>query len=185
MKVKNILFMDKKFVMYQRSTTSKFDYCLNKDFSHKTDLPECNNCRVFMITDRFINENFQINIMNDTRPYPYGVYPFILIADTAGCNLRCWFCYSWKFWEGELKEDVKPVYISEEQLADQITCKLRGLTKYSELVNEKIKEKWKRPFSRLRFSGGEPLWANRRIFHPFDEKKAYDYTLGILLVKIF
>lgn len=37
----------------------------------------------------------------------------------------------------------------------------------------------KKPFMRIRFSGGEPIFATERNLRPYKSKKAIDYKLGI------
>jgi len=81
----------KLFVQYPnfRSSTRKFDPCIMQNMR----LGSCRNCKVFVTSDRFLGENRQMKLVGSLRKFPY-----VMIMDTAGCNLRCWFCYSHHFW---------------------------------------------------------------------------------------
>ncbi len=151
--------MEKELVRFARSTTIKDDICYSgKKFNPITSEDNCEDCRVHIVTDRFLSEDFQREIMEDDRPYPLGTYPYVLIVDASSCNLRCRPCYSWIFWEPEKRAD--PVTVSSKTLADQFLCKINKLTNESLLKRkDRIgKDKHKRPFSRIRVSGGEPLF---------------------------
>ena len=115
------LFEDdpEKFVKYPsfRSSTKKYDPCVVDENALK-----CFDCKVQIISDRFLGEEFMRKVMRGRFNYPY-----VLIADTAGCNMRCWFCYSWHFWTPSLALDqgCKPSFASVEKLADQFHCKFK------------------------------------------------------------
>lgn len=118
--------MQKQVVRFERSTTVKDDVCYTGYKFHLiTEGVSCNDCRVHILTDRFINQDFQKKIMQDNRPYPLGTYPYVLIVDTAGCNLRCRGCYSWKYWKPE--PSVSPVNVDEKTLAKHFRCKIEKI----------------------------------------------------------
>ncbi len=151
--------MEKEVVRFKRSTTIKDDICYDgKNFTPVFDEENCENCRVHILTDAFLSKKFQKKIMKDDRPYPRGTYPYILITESSGCNLRCRPCYSWIFRE-ENKNRADPAMIDSEDLASLFKCKINKLTDESALKGKRIgEERWKRPFARLRISGGEPLF---------------------------
>lgn len=164
--------MKKEVVRFKRSTTIKDDICYeSKNFTSVTDEKFCDDCRVHILTDRFLSENFQKRIMEDDRPYPRGTYPYVLITDTSKCNLRCRPCYSWIFWKPK-KDRSHPVTLESEKLAELFECKVNKLHDESLLEGKRIgRDRWKRPFSRLRISGGEPL------FDPKDPKDALQFWI--------
>ena len=150
--------MKKLLVRFERETTIKDDLCYTDGrFNLNTSGISCSNCRVHLVTDRFLSRDFQQNVMNDTRDFPMGTYPYVLIVDTALCNLRCRSCYSWKYWEPE--KSAAAVLVDPETLADQFKCKIEKLHDGKLLsLKKRFNDKSKRPFSRLRISGGEPLY---------------------------
>ncbi|MCZ7382894.1 MAG: hypothetical protein O8C64_15165 [Candidatus Methanoperedens sp.] len=160
--------MEKLIVQYPnlRSTTSKYDPCTRDSLAETSE--KCQNCRVFVIADRFLGNDFMDKVMHNRYSYPY-----VLIADTVGCNLRCWFCYSHHYWTRDRaeKKGCRPLFISSEKLADQFICKIEKLAKTSDMKN--------RPFTRLRISGGEPIYATNEELRPFISDKPIDYKAGI------
>jgi hypothetical protein len=149
--------LPKGVVRFRRETTVKDDICYNEgNFNSKTLGVSCNNCRVHIVTDRFLSRKFQQVVMHDTRDFPMGVYPYVLIIDTALCNLRCRACYSSKYWNPD--KDAQMELVTPEILARQFECKIAKLHDEELLEERRIGEKTKRPFSRLRISGGEPLF---------------------------
>ncbi len=149
---------EKEVVRFKRSTTRKDDICYESNFEPVTNEEDCKDCRVHILTDRFLSENFQKKIMQDERPYPRGTYPYVLITDTSKCNLRCRPCYSWIFWEPK-RNRSHPVTVTSENLAELFRCKVEKLKKEELLNGKRIgRDRHKRPFSRLRISGGEPLF---------------------------
>ncbi|QXE92802.1 hypothetical protein KP001_09900 [Geomonas subterranea] len=149
--------MEKKVVRFERETTTKDDICYGEGFSLLTDGSSCKNCRVHMVTDRFLSSEFQQGVMRDSRPFPNGTYPYVMILDTAHCNIRCRACYAWTYWDPQ--PGAKPVMVDEKTLANQFRCKIEKLHDPVLVANKRrVAEKTKRPFSRLRISGGEPLY---------------------------
>jgi len=166
--------IQKELVRFKRSTTIKDDICYSgRNFEPITEIDKCDDCRVHIVTDRFLSKHFQKEIMKDERPYPNGIYPYVLIVDSSKCNLRCRPCYSWIFWKPE--ERAQAVIVSSEQLADYFVCKINKLHDDSLLKGKRIgKHRDKRPFSRIRVSGGEPLFDKK------DPKKSLRYWLEYL-----
>lgn len=72
---------------------------------------------VFITSDRFLGDEQQKKFAGNLRKHPY-----VIIADTLGCNLRCWFCYSHQFWtlESAIKKGCSPVFISSDEIVSQI-----------------------------------------------------------------
>lgn len=149
--------MQKQVVRFERDTTIKDDICYKEGFKLITSGVSCNNCRVHILTDRFLSKRFQQKVMNDFREFPMGTYPYVMIVDTSLCNLRCRACYSWIYWRPEAR--AKATVVDEKILAKQFRCKIEKLHE-EELIAKKsrVADKTKRPFSRLRISGGEPLF---------------------------
>ena len=151
--------MQKQVVRFERETTVKDDICYEGgSFKPITTGVSCNNCRVHMVTDRFLSREFQRQVMKDNRSFPNGTYPYVIILDTAECNMRCRACYSWIYWTPE--KSAMPAVVDARTLASQFRCKIEKLHD-AELVAKKprVSEKTKRPFSRFRISGGEPLYS--------------------------
>jgi hypothetical protein len=106
----------------------------------------CEACRVFIMSDRFLGEPF-----NKLTGIPKNKYPYVVIADTAGCNLNCWFCYAHDTIKKSNYEKLKPKFISPSDLAKCFACKIGYASTY-------ITDKSRYPiFSRVRITGGEPL----------------------------
>jgi len=158
--------MEKLFGQYpgNRSSTNKYDPC--SDLDNKKS--ECEDCRFFTIADPFVSDEFMRKVMKNKYEYPY-----VLITETVGCNLRCWFCYSHHCWSKKNAEEkeAKPVYLSPEKLAEQARCKIERISKSDDMEN--------RPFARLRITGGEPIYSNDQVLRPFDSEKNIDYKLGL------
>ena len=169
---------EKELVRFTRSTTVKDDICYEgKKFNRIPNKENCKDCRVHIVTDRFLSKDFQRKIMNDKRDYPFGTYPYVLIVDASSCNLRCRPCYSWIFWEPGNRAD--PVTVSSKKLADQFSCKINKLNDESLLKRkDRIgKQRHKRPFSRIRVSGGEPLFDKE---DPLNSMKYWHEFFGFL-----
>lgn len=110
---------------------------LNKDL--------CGKCRVFLMSDRFLGEEFHKRI-----GIGKNIYPFVMIADAVGCNLNCWFCYAYKLLERSDYEDQGPAYLSSQELAKCYLCKMQFAVNHIQDRREPL-------FSRIRITGGEPL----------------------------
>jgi organic radical activating enzyme len=123
----------------------------------------CENCKVFVTSDRFLGEKRQIKLVGSARRFPY-----VIIIDTAGCNLRCWFCYSHQFWKPE--KSCAPVFLSTDEVIDQLKCKLE------KICESRMDAK---PFTSIRISGGEPIYADPYTLTPYKSDKKRDYRLGI------
>ena len=169
-----------------RSSTYKYDPCIVNKSSTK-----CEDCRVQIISDRFLGRDFMLKVMKGSYNYPY-----VLIADTAGCNMRYWFCYSWHFWSKKIADEQKcrPTFVSADRLADQFCCKLEkmsnreymleALAQKTFLTAKELREssahiKRNYPVIRVRISGGEPIFTSKETFEPFDSANQVDYLLGV------
>jgi len=93
---------------------------------------KCHDCRVQIISDRFLGQDFMLKVMRGSYNYPY-----VLIADTTGCNMRCWFCYSWHFWSNRIAEEqgCQPTFVSAERLADEFYCKFAFMSNRQDMLN--------------------------------------------------
>lgn len=147
-----------------RSSTKKYDPCQNDKFN----LKQCPDCRVFTIADPFISNKLKEHAMPDDYKFPY-----VLITETVGCNLRCWFCYSHHCWSESKakKKNAKPIHISSEELAKQFKCKINKISKSKRMDN--------RPIAKLRITGGEPIYSTSNIINPYKSNKKIDYKIGI------
>lgn len=180
--------MKKLFVQYPnfRSSTYKYDPCVVDKSTTK-----CDDCRIQIISDRFLGQDFMLKVMRGSYNYPY-----VLIADTAGCNMRCWFCYSWHFWSHKTAEEqgCKPAFASAERLADEFYCKFELMSNRQNMLNTLSKKtflsskegsqslyhiKRNYPVIRIRISGGEPVFTSKETFRPLDSSKPVDYSLGV------
>lgn len=159
--------MKKLFGQYPnlRSSTRKSDPCLVT----RPNIPQCHTCRVFVISDRFLRDETQLKLVGSLRKFPY-----VLIADTIGCNLRCWFCYSHHFWTRERAEKLncRPQFLTPQELVDQMRCKLEKVWSSKDLMEQK-------PFTRIRISGGEPIYADSSVLEPYSSTNKIDYIAGI------
>jgi len=153
----------KLFVQYPnlRTSTRKFDPCIMQNIR----LDSCRNCKVFVTSDRFLGENRQMKLVGSLRRFPY-----VIIMDTAGCNLRCWFCYSHHFWTPE--KNCDPAFLSADDVIHQLRCKINKVCEAKDQMDNK-------PFTSIRISGGEPIFADRHTLEPYNSVRNTDYGLGI------
>lgn len=177
--------MKKAFVWNpaMRSSAEKYDPCVVTE--GRTCKTKCDNCKITLIADRFLGKEFQQEILGKIGGGK-GRYPYVIIADGLGCNLRCWFCYAYKFLNKESAECNKCqiAYVSPKELAEQFGCKIEKLSNFEELVktveskniDEKIKKdaikhlKLRLPLMRIRISGGEPTFSsNDTLTDPVNE----------------
>lgn len=158
--------MEKIFVRYPnfRSSTKNSDPCIKNDVYSK-----CRKRMVFITSGRFLGDEAQKKFAGSSRKHPY-----VIIADTLGCNLRCWFCYSHQFWsiDRSIKHGCNPTYLSSEDIVSQIKCKIEKLIEAEHLMIKK-------PVIRIRFSGWEPIFATKEIMRHYESDKPSDYKLGI------
>ncbi|MCX8190222.1 MAG: EVE domain-containing protein [Candidatus Diapherotrites archaeon] len=177
--------MKKAFVWdpVMRSSAIKYDPCIL--LNGKICKTKCDNCKITLIADRFLGKEFQQEILGKIGGSK-GRYPYVIIADSLGCNLHCWFCYAYKFLTKESAEANKCdiAYVSPKELAEQFGCKIRKLADFQELLrvvesknlNEQVKKaaikhlQMKLPLMRIRLSGGEPTFSTKdTLFEPQDE----------------
>ena len=76
-----------------RSTFLKYDPCV----TGTRPTIECDDSMVSLISDRFLGEKFAREVLSKKFGLRKNLFTYVLIADTIGCNLNCWFCYAWKY----------------------------------------------------------------------------------------
>ncbi|MCJ7570749.1 MAG: EVE domain-containing protein [Candidatus Thermoplasmatota archaeon] len=165
-----------------RSTFLKYDPCVTGQYC----TVECKDCMVSLISDRFLGEKFAKEVLSKKFGNTKNLFTYVLIADTIGCNLNCWFCYAWKYLNMNDAQKIKTCFLSAEELAEQFACKIKktaDLNHIKSQIKEKIKytdqerEKILRhvdmnlPFSRIRISGGEPLFSNSHVLQNYKESE--------------
>lgn len=153
----------KLFVQYPnfRSSTRRFDPCVMEG----RRVGECRKCKVFVTSDRFLGEKRHVRLVGSLKKFPY-----VIIMDTAGCNLRCWFCYAYHFWKPDVH--CEPVFLSADDLINQLKCKIGWMQRAESKMDKK-------PFTSIRVSGGEPIYADPKTLMPYQSEKKIDYMLGI------
>lgn len=170
--------MEKAFVWdpVMRSSAIKYDPCISEDGKRI----KCEDCKITIIADRFLGKEFQQEILGKMGK-SRGRYPFVIIADALGCNLRCWFCYAYKFFDKKTAElnRCQISYVSPKRLAEQFKCKIEKLSDFDGLIKSAESKKMdanlrkvvikhlqmKMPLMRLRISGGEPIFSTRDTLH--------------------
>jgi hypothetical protein len=159
-----------------RSTAKKFDPCVIPKGKKGCDL-KCEDCRITLISDRFLGEEFHRKTLGKYLKQSRLKYAYVIIADVVGCNLNCWFCYAWKFLNRKTAEKYcKTAFVTPERLAEQFYCKFKHIASLENMknkINEKtfLSEKDKKqslnhinlklPIKRIRISGGEPIFNNQ------------------------
>lgn len=159
-----------------RSTAFKFDPCIIPK-GKKGCTTKCEDCKITLISDRFLGEEFHRKTFGKYLNNSRLKYAYVIIADTIGCNLNCWFCYAWKFLDKKTAEkSCETAFVSPERLAEQFYCKFKQISSLENMknkINEKtfLNEEDKRkslahidlklPIKRIRISGGEPLFNNK------------------------
>ncbi len=188
--------MQKEFIWdpNMRSSALKYDPCLNKKGS-KCSL-QCSDCKLTLIADRFLGKEFQQEVLGKMGS-GRGRYPYVIIADTFGCNLNCWFCYAYKFLDKEVatKYRCETSFVSPQRLAEQFGCKIEKMTNFDEFIgsinkkplSESEKEKtlnhlkMKLPLMRLRISGGEPLYSTNKTLRDIKGKGVTEASIAYWL----
>ena len=105
----------------------------------------CDRCRVILMRDRFLGEEFHRN-----AALKKNVNPYILLVDSAGCNMDCWFCYAHKMIKKTDYDGLAPVFNTPGELAECFVCKMRMSRRLGKGDQDRF-------FSRIRVTGGEPL----------------------------
>jgi organic radical activating enzyme len=138
---------------------------------------------VSLISDRFLGTKFAKEVLFKKYSNTRNRFTYVLIADTIGCNLNCWFCYAWKYLDIKDAKRIDTHFVSAKGLAKQFDCKIRKTADLKYLKNQvykknafEIKEQGnilkhfdlELPFSRIRISGGEPLYSNVSVFQAED-----------------
>jgi len=73
------------------------------------------------------------------------------VVDTAGCNKNCWFCYAYPILKKKDYDRCRTIWLSPQDLTGCFVNKLCSL-------NGSITKR-DRFFSKLRITGGEPLYS--------------------------
>jgi organic radical activating enzyme len=122
---------------------------------------------VMVKTDRFLEKELRkIMQLGIKRPYT-------LVVDTAGCNKNCWFCYAYPIVKKKDYDNCKTIFLSPEEL---VKC---FVDKMSILKNKVIsKNKF---FSKLRITGGEPLFSNEDTLIEAEGKNYCNETIDYFL----
>ncbi|MFC2034215.1 radical SAM protein [Chloroflexota bacterium] len=102
---------------------------------------------VMLKTDRFLEKELRDKIQLGQRR------PYTLVVDTAGCNKNCWFCYAYPIIKKQDYDKCQTIYLSPEELTKCFVEKLSSIKK-----DVRSKDRF---FSKLRITGGEPLFSDR------------------------
>lgn len=125
---------------------------------------------VMLKTDRFLEKELRDKMqLGQTRPYT-------LVVDTAGCNKNCWFCYAYPIVKKENYDRCRSILLSPEELTQCFENKLLSL-------KSKVLEK-DRFFSKLRITGGEPLFSTEDTLEDSDGTN-YPYETIVYFLKFF
>ena len=136
--------MKKKFVTFGPHV---YEECRFLENCGDTANKNCNICRVILMRDRFLGEEFHRKTKTSGH-----INPYILLIDSAGCNLNCWFCYAHEMIKPQDYNRLEPAFVNPEELAECFICKMR--------MSHNLKtEDRDRFFSRIRITGGEPLYS--------------------------
>ena len=153
-----------------RSTFLKYDPCVT---GPKCSL-ECEDCMVSLISDRFLGEKFAEQVLSKKYEKTKNLFTYVLIADTIGCDLNCWFCYAWKYLNLRDAKKIMINFLSAKELAQQFDCKIRktsdlayfrsqikNKTSFDSREQEKILKhiNLELPFSRIRI-----FWRRAHFF---------------------
>lgn len=132
----------KKFVRFEPHVHEECRFLQNCRMMGNTN---CGICRVILMRDRFLGEEFhkQVELKKNVNPY-------ILLVDSAGCNMNCWFCYAHEMIKQEDYGKLAPVFNTPEELAECFICKMKMSKRLAKTDQDRF-------FSRIRITGGEPL----------------------------
>lgn len=123
------------------------EFHVNEDHKHGNSVEneEFYSNPVMLKTDRFLEKDLRNTMqLGINRPYT-------LVVDTAGCNKNCWFCYAYPIVKKKDYDKCRTICLSPDDLARCFVEKLRSL-------KNSVKKK-DRFFSKLRITGGEPLFS--------------------------
>ena len=132
----------KKFIRFQPHVHEECRFLQNCSIMGSSN---CGICRVILMRDRFLGEEFhkQVELKKNVNPY-------ILLVDSAGCNMNCWFCYAHEMIKQEDYRKLAPVFNTPEELAECFICKMKMSKRLAKTDQDRF-------FSRIRITGGEPL----------------------------
>lgn len=156
--------IEKKFLLFpphEREETKKLSICSElrngKGGQYGIlDRKLCENCRVFLMSDRFLGQHF-----SQVTGIPRNKYPYVVLVNAAGCNLDCWYCYAHKMLGSNQYQKLNPKFLSSKNLAKCFACKIGYASTYLDYQN-------RHPlFSRVRITGGEPLASSKDTLKGF------------------
>ena len=156
--------MDKKFAFL------RFHVIEDHKHTFSVDNREFFQNPVMLKTDRFLEKELRDKMQLGIKR------PYTLVVDTAGCNKNCWFCYAYPIVKKEDYDFCKTISLSPEKLATCFVDKLRALRNV-------VKHK-DRFFSKLRVTGGEPLYSTEDTFTGIDVKD-YSFDTITYFLKFF
>lgn len=171
MKTKKLFSRD----LSMRSTFCKYD----PDVTGNKPIVECDDCMVSLISDRFLGEKFSREILSKKYDKTKDLFTYVIIADTIGCNLSCWFCYAWKYLNINDAKTCNPNFLSAKELAKQFACKIRRTADINFLkkqvesktfLSQREKDSATKhinkelPFSRIRISGVSRYFQIATVF---------------------
>lgn len=166
--------MKKKFVFLEDHIDVEKNYTYNK----KSAIIKSGN-PVLLKTDRFLEKSFMdiIGLNNQTRPYT-------LVVNTAGCQLNCWFCYAFSAVKKKDYDSCNPILLGPEELVQCFISKIKSLDKNNirqVKLNHKT-NKWPyRYFSKIRITGGEPLYSDSDVFKLNEEEISKEDSISYFL----
>lgn len=145
------------------------EFHVNEDHKHgsSVDNEEFFSNPVMLKTDRFLEKD-----LRDTMQLGIN-RPYTLVVDTAGCNKNCWFCYAYPIVKKKNYDKCKTICLSPEDLARCFGEKLLSL-------KSSVKKK-DRFFSKLRITGGEPLFSSADTLLDIKTEKHHYTTIDYFL----
>lgn len=169
-----------------RSTACNYDPCIISDDRGRPCVL-CDDCKVTFISDRFLGEDFQRKVIGKAFKKSFQKFTYVIIADAVGCNLNCWFCYAWKFLKRSVaQEKCETSFISPERLAEQFFCKFNKVSSMEYMIKQIKKKEFlsgsqiekstnhirlNLPLTRIRISGGEPIFSDDEVLIETDKGK--------------
>lgn len=155
------IMMKKKFAFLE------FHVGIDHDYTGSVNNEEFFKNPVMVKTDRFLEKELR-DIMKLGRKRPYTP-----VVNTAGCNKNCWFCYAYPILKKEDYDNCKTISLLPEELTNCFVDKLHSL-------KTRVRPK-DRFFSKLRITGGEPLFSTEDTLVGSEGKNHSYETIGYWL----